>query len=287
MKRALAMAVVVLASVVLTSASPAYEIKPRTPDSAFSGKLQPDILGLSSNIDASKAGSIFESHARELGVAPQATQQKFGSSNITYVSVMRLDRPAAPDHAAESLSAAFSSPASGNLAYFISRDLGFLGGQQPTKAEMIQRVIDKYGTPTLIGDGVIYFFYKGGKLVSVKQKYTPANAADALNAPIAPRAAVALNDANGHGSCVAMLKRAQALTDRSLDQLNAATTETNCDGLVAVGLSPGTSPDRVGKAVFTVIDFKLATSAAKIDSEALAAQKNDASRNSTSNAPKL
>lgn len=284
LKRALA--AIILAA--LASPAPGFELKPRTPDSAFSGKLQPDILGLSSNIDAGKAGAIFEAHAKEApGSAPQATQQKFGSTNITYASTMRLDQPASPNRGSESLFAAFSGPASGNFAYYISRDLGFANGQQPTKGEMIQRVTDKYGAPTLIGDGVIYYFYKGGKNVSVKQKYTPATALDALNAPIAPRAAVALNDSNGHGSCVAMLKRAQALTDKSLDQLNGATREANCEGLVGVGISPGASTERVGKASFTLIDFKRAASAAKIDSDALTAEKADANRAPTGTAPKL
>lgn len=284
LKRALALAVLAA----LTSPAPGFELRPRTPDSAFSAKLQPDILGLSSNTDASKAGGIFEAHAKEVaGSAPQATQRKFGSSNITYVNAMKLDQPASSNRGGESLSAAFSSPASGNLAYFISRDLGFANNQQPTKSEMIQRITDKYGTPTLIGDGVIYYFYKGGKIVSVKQKYTPATALDALNAPIAPRAAVALNDTNGHGSCIAMLKRAQAITDKSLEQLNAAAKEANCEALVGIGLAPGTSPDRVGKASFTLIDFKLAASAAKIDNDAMAAEKADANKGPSGSAPKL
>ncbi|HEY0220423.1 MAG TPA: hypothetical protein VGC26_11765 [Afipia sp.] len=283
LKRALA----VIALAALASPAPGYELKPKTPDSAFSGKLQPDILGLSSNTNASKAGVIFEAHAKEApGSSPQATQQKFGSTNITYANTMRLDQPASPSRGGESLLTVFSGPASGNLAYYIARDLSFANNQQPTQGEMIQRVTDKYGAPTLIGDGVIYYFYKGGKLVSVKQKYTPATALDALNAPIAPRAAVALNDSNGHGSCIAMLKRAQALTDKSLDKLNAETKEANCDGLVGVGLTSGTSPDRIGKAAFTLIDFKLAASAAKIDSDALAAEKAD-NRAPTGNAPKL
>jgi hypothetical protein len=280
--------VAVLALIALASPAMSYDIKPKTPDSAFSGKLQPDILGLSSNIDAGKAGAIFEAHARELqGVTPQATQQKFGNTSVTFANTMKIEQPASPDHAGESLFAIFSTPASGNFGYYVSRDLGFAKDQQPTKSEMIQRVIGKYGDPTLIGDGTIYYFYKGGKIVSVKQKYTPATAVDALNAPIAPRAAVALNDSNGHGSCVAMLKRARALADKTLDKLNTETKETNCDGLVGVELTDGVSPDRVGKADFTLIDFKLAVSAAKIDADALAAAKEDTVSKTPASTPKL
>jgi hypothetical protein len=278
----------VLALVALASPAMSYVIKPKAPDTAFSGKLQPDILGLSSSVDAGKAGAVFEAYAKELqGVTPQATQQKFANTDVTFADTMKLEQQSSSDHAGESLFAAFSTPASGNFGYYVSRDLGFAKDQQPTKSEMIQRVIGKYGDPTLIGDGTIYYFYKGGKIVSVKQRYTPATAVDALNEPIAPRAAVALNDSDGHGSCIAMLKRARALADKTLDQLNAETKEANCDGLVSVELSNGISPDRVGKADFTLIDFKRAASAARIDKEALAAAKEDTVSKTPGNAPKL
>ena len=87
--------------------------------------------------------------------------------------------------------AVFSSPASANRAYYVSRLLGFSTDKQPSKAEMIERVTTKYGAPTAIGDGRMYYFYKAGKLMSVKQKYTPATALEALNAPINPKVAVA------------------------------------------------------------------------------------------------
>ncbi len=137
----------VLALVALASPAMSYDIKPKTPDSTFSGKLQPDILGLSSSIDAGKAGAIFESHARELqGATPQATQQKFANTSVTFANTMKLDQPVAANQAGDSLFAAFSTPASGNFAYYISRDLGFAKDQQPTKGEMIQRVTTKYAT---------------------------------------------------------------------------------------------------------------------------------------------
>jgi hypothetical protein len=62
----------------------AYEIKPKTPDTAFPGKLQPDIVGMSSEVDADKARAVYESYLKDLpGVKPQAVQQKFGSTNVT------------------------------------------------------------------------------------------------------------------------------------------------------------------------------------------------------------
>lgn len=274
----------------ITAASPGwtYEIKPKVPDAAFSGKLQPDIVGLSSNTEGSKASQIFETYLKDLpGVKPEAIQQKFGGTNVTYVTLMKFASPASAKHAGESMTAAFSSPASGNRAYYISRTLGFATDKQLSKAEMIKHVTDKYGQPTVIGDGRISYFYKGGKLMSVKQKYKPDTALEALNAPLNPKAAVALNDANGRGSCVAALKHAQSL-DKTLDKLAAEAKTANCDGIISVELSPGAAPDRVAKADFTLVDFKLSASAAKIDAEAFAAEKNEAlNKTPLGNAPKL
>lgn len=281
-------ACVALFSVAAPAIGWTYEIKPKSPETAFSAKLQPDIVGLSSNIEGSKASPIFESYLKDLpGVKPETSQQKFGGTNVTYVTSMKFTSPATSGHPGESMIAVFSSPASANRAYYISRNLGFASGKQPSKAEMIERVTAKYGAPTAIGDGRMYYFYKGGKVMSVKQKYTPASALDALNAPINPKAAVALNDSNGRGSCVAALKRAQA-TDRTLDKLAAEAKGANCDGLLSVEISPGITPDRVSKAEFTLIDFKQIVSAARIDADAFAAEKNEAlNKTPLGNAPKL
>lgn len=273
----------------LATAATAYEIKPKTPETAFSGKLHPDIVGLSSSTEGSKAGAIFEAYLKDLpGVKPEATQQKFGGTNVTYVTSMKFTSPAAAGNPGESLTALFSSPASGNRAYFISRSLGFANDKQPSNAELIGQITAKYGAaPTLIGDGRVYYFYKAGKLVSVKEKYTPASAVAALTGPINPKAAVALNDANGRGSCVAVLKREQA-SDKSLNKLAAESKGANCDGLVVIEISPGITPDRVGKADFVLIDLKQIVSAAKIDADAFAAEKNEQlNKTPMGGAPKL
>lgn len=280
-----------LAGMALIVAFPvlAYEIKPRTPETAFSAKLVPDIVGLSSHIDADKARALYESYLKDLpGVKPQAAEQKFGSTNISYVTAMTFEKPKTADHPGESLASNFSSPASGNFAYLIKRDLGFARANQPTKADMIAHVTDKYGKPTVIGDGHLYYFYRKGKIVSVKQKYTAASAIEALNAPVNPKAAVALNDSNGKGSCIAALKHVEAMTDKSLNALVTEAKAAHCDALLDVTLAVGNAPDRVSKATFTLIDFKRIASAAKIDDEAFAAEKNAAlNKSSSGNAPKL
>ena len=49
----------------------------------------------------------------------------------------------------------------------------------------------------------------------------------------------------------------------------------NCDGVLSVQFTPGPAPDRVGIAQFTLLDVKRIISAAAIDDEALAAEKNE------------
>ncbi|MGL5168615.1 MAG: hypothetical protein ACRC9K_22265 [Afipia sp.] len=277
-----------LSSVAVPATGWAYEIKPKAPESAFSGKLQPDIVGLSSSTEGSKAAPIFEAYLKDLpGVKPETAQQKFGGTNVTYITAMKFTLLPTGTHPGESMLAVFSSPASANRAYYITRTLGFSSDKQPPKAEMIERVTTKYGAPTAIGDGRMYYFYKAGKVMSVKQKYTPASALEALNAPINPKVAVALNDANGRGSCVAELKRVQAL-EKTLDKLVSEAKAANCDGLVTVEIFPGITADRVSKAEFTLIDFKQIVSAAKIDADAFAAEKNETlNKTPLGNAPKL
>lgn len=277
-----------LSSIAVPATGWTYEIRPKTPEAAFSGKLQPDIVGLSSNTEGGKATPIFEAYLKDLpGVKPEISQQQFGGTKVTYITVMKFNLPATGNHPGESMMAAFSSPASANRAYYVSRHLGFASDKQPSKAEMIERITTKYGAPTAIGDSRLYYFYKAGKVMSVKQKYTPASALEALNAPINPKIAVALNDANGRGSCVAALKHVQAL-DKTLDKLVAEAKAANCDGLVTVDILPGITADRVSKAEFTLTDFKQIISAAKIDEDALAAERNEAlNKTPLGNAPKL
>jgi len=276
------------AMLALSSASFCYEIKPKTPDTAFTGKLKPDIIGLSSQDDAAKVGGALESYLKDYhGVSPQAVQRKFGNTNVAYVTSMTFNAPQTGDRGAESVNAYFSTPASGNFAYYITRDLSFAPGKQPTQGEMIQRVTEKYGSPTAIGDQRLYYFYKNGKVVSVRQKYTDSSAIEALNAPINPKIAVALSDAGGRGSCIAVLKHIQAEPDKSLDKLVPDAKNAICDGLLDVVLTPGASADRVGKATFTLIDFNRVVTSAKIDADALEASKNETQKNPATNAPKL
>ena len=271
----------------LPEASLAYDIKPKTPESAFAAKLRPDILGISTDSTADSARASFESAFKgRLDAKTDIQQQKFGSTAVSYIAALTFDFPSGPKQTGEVLSSSFSSPASANRAYFIARNLTFAQDQQPSKADMIKQVMDKYGAPTIVGDQHLYYIYRAGSIVSVGAKYKEATALDAIDRPLDPRTAIKLNDGNGRGSCVAVVKRSQA-KEKSLSAMLDEAKGANCDGALSVQLTPGTSPGQVGNAQFTLLDFKRMISAAAIDDNALVAEKNERNPTPQGNAPKL
>ena len=275
----------VLLPAVLPTASHGYDIKARIPDSAFTGKQRPDILGISANSTADAARGIFESAFK--GRADAKTdiqQQKFGGTSVSYISALNFTATGSGN--SEVLSANFSSPASGNRAFFVARSLTFAPDQQPSKAEMVRQVMEKYGVPTLAGDQHLYYAYRGGSIMSVGAKYKEAAVLEAIDRPLDPRMALKLNAESGRGSCVAVVKRALA-RERTLSALLDDAKGANCDGVLSVQLTSGTPPDRVGAAHFTLLDVKRIISATAIDGEALAAELNERNPQPRGSAPKL
>ena len=253
----------------LPAASLADDIKPRAAETAFSGKLQPDILGISAESNAEAARAIFDSLFKgHTDTRTDIQQQKFGNG-VSFVAALNFSLPAGPSQNGETLSTSFSSPASANRAYFVARNLTFAQDQQPSKADMIKEIMGKYGVPTIVGDQHLYYIYRKGSIISVGSKYKEATALEAIGKPLDPKTAVKLNGDTIRGSCVAVVKRAQARAK----EVNALLTEAkgaNCDGVLSVQLVPGAAPDRVGIAQFTLLDVKRVVSAAAIDSAALA-----------------
>jgi len=271
----------------LPEASLAYDIKPKTPESAFAAKLRPDILGISTDSTAESARASFESAFKgRLDTKSDIQQQKFGGSATSFVAALIFSFPAGPKQTGEVLSSSFSSPASANRAYFIARNLTFAQDQQPSKADMIKQVMDKYGAPTIVGDQHLYYIYRSGSIVSVGAESKADTALDAIDRPLDPRTAIKLNDGNGRGSCVAVVKRSQA-REKSLSAMLDEAKGANCDGALSVQLTPGTTPGQVGNAQFTLLDFKRMISAAAIDDNALVAEKNERNPTPQGNAPKL
>jgi hypothetical protein len=271
----------------LPEASLAYDIKPKTPESAFAAKLRPDILGISTDSTADSARASFESAFKgRLDTKTDIQQQKFGGTATSYIAALIFSFPAGPKQTGEVLSSSFSSPASANRAYFIARNLTFAQDQQPSKADMIKQVMDKYGAPTIVGDQHLYYIYRAGSIVSVGAKYKEAAALEAIDRPLDPRTAIKLNDGNGRGSCVAVVKRSQA-KEKSLSAMLDEAKGANCEGALSVQLTPGTTPGQVGNAQFTLLDFKRMISAAAIDDNALVAEKNERNPTPQGNAPRL
>jgi len=264
----LAMGVVMgLAS--LPAASHADDIKPKAPETAFSGKLRPDILGISTESNAESARAIFDFLFKGHNDSKtDIQQQKLGGAS--YVAALNFSLPAASKQNGETLWTSFSSPASANRAYFVARNLTFAQDQQPSKADMIKEVMGKYGVPTIVGDQHLYYIYRKGSIMSVGGKYKEATALEAIDKPLDPRAAVKLNGDTVRGSCVAVVKRAQTKAKEPSAMLTDA-KGANCDGVLSIQLVPGTPADRVGIAQFTLLDVKQFVSAAAIDSAALGA----------------
>jgi len=279
----LAMGVVMgLAS--LPAASRADDIKPKAPETAFSGKLRPDILGISTESTAESARAVFDSLFKGRNDSTtDIQQQKLGGAS--YVAALNFSLPAAAKQNGEMLSTSFSSPASANRAYFVARNLTFAQDQQPSKADMIKEVMGKYGVPTIVGDQHLYYIYRKGSIMSVGGKYKEATALEAIDKPLDPRAAVKLNGDTVRGSCVAVVKRAQTKAKEPSVML-AEAKGANCDGVLSVQLVPGTPADRVGIAQFTLLDVKQLVSAAAIDGAALAGGPSEGSAPKGS-APKL
>src|SRR5215470_17452549 len=275
-----------LGAALFPATSLAAEIKPKTPDSAFSGKLRPDILGISAESTADAARGVFDAALRGRNDSKtEIGQAKFGAAS--YVATLNFSVPLNAKQSGEALVAGFSSPASENRVFFVSRTLNFAEGEQPTGADMIKQVMDKYGTPTIVGDQHLYYIYRGNSIVSVGGKFgRPALALEAIDKPLEPRMALKLNadSGRGRGSCVAVVKRSAAAKEKSLAALIEDARGANCDGVFSVQFTPSTQADRISIAQFVLLDVKRVISASAIDAEAVAAGNGDAPKGS---APKL
>ena len=271
----------------LPAVSLASDAKPKPPETAFAGKLRPDILGVSTDATAESARAVFETRLKgHADAQSDIQQQKLGDTGTSFVAALNFNLPTGPKQTGELLSASFSSPASGNRAYFIARNLTFAPDQQPAKADMIKEIMGKYGAPTIVGDQHLYYIYRSGSIVSSGTKYKEATALEAIDKPLDPRAAVKLNGETVRGSCVAVIKRAQTKT-RMLSAMLDEAKGANCDGVLSVQFIPGTPPDRVGIAQFTLLDTKLVVSASAIDNEAITADQNERKAMPKGSAPKL
>jgi hypothetical protein len=213
-------------------------------------------------------------------------QQKFGNTAISFTSALTFSLAPGAGQNGEVLSSSFSSPASGNRIYFLARNLTFAKDQQPAKADMVREVMGKYGAPTIVGDQHLYYIYRAGSIVSVGTKYKEATAVEAIGKPLDPKAALKLNGETIRGSCVAVVKRAQA-KEKALAAMLSEAKGANCDGVLSVQLIPGATPDRVGIAQFSLLDVKRVISAAAIDNDALAAEQSERNALPKGSAPKL
>jgi hypothetical protein len=266
--------VLMLAPALLPAGALAAEGKSKAPESAFAGKLRPDILGISTDSTADAARAAFETAFKgRTDSKTEIGQAKPANASAGYIATLNFSVPLTARQSGETLVAGFSSPASENRLFFISRTLNFADGEQPAKADMIKQVMDKYGTPTIVGDQHLYYIYRGNAIVSVGGKFNkPAQALEAIDKPLDPKMALKLNadSGRGRGSCVAVVRRAIAAKEKTLAALIEDARGANCDGVVSVQFTPSTQPDRVSIAQFVMLDVKRVISASAIDAEAAA-----------------
>src|ERR1700744_2568133 len=109
-----------LASLIMILAGPpaaslAYDIKPRDSESAFTKKMRPDILGISTDSTADSARAIFATTFKgRLDTKTDIQQQKFGNTAVSYIAALTFNSASDPKRTSEVLSTSFSSPASAN-----------------------------------------------------------------------------------------------------------------------------------------------------------------------------
>ena len=78
----------------LPAASLAYDIKPKNSESAFTAKVRPDILGISTDSTAESARAIFEAAFRgRVDTKTDIQQHKFGSTAVSYIAALTFDFP--------------------------------------------------------------------------------------------------------------------------------------------------------------------------------------------------
>jgi len=78
------MLAMVMGLVSLPAASQADDIKSKAPETAFSGKLRPDILGISNESTAEAARAIFDSLFKDrTDTRTDIQQQKLGDGSVT------------------------------------------------------------------------------------------------------------------------------------------------------------------------------------------------------------
>ncbi len=261
-------------------ALPAAAQTAKSVGTAFSGKIKPDIIGLSPDSDEASARAMLEGHLKERGEARSDALKRStaGSSSILALTIA----PGVRENG-EAIVASFASPANANRAVFISRTLTFAPGREPAASDMVEQIVGKYGAPTLVGSQNIYYVFRRGKLVTAGQKYDSASAAGALDKPPNSRAALTLSDAKGHGSCIATIKSVPQM-DKSVAALEPTAKASNCDGILNVSIATNADA-RVEKVQFVLVDFKRIIDAALIDGDT--GTKPSAGKNAATGKPKL
>ena len=267
-------------------------ITPIDPGTAFRGASKPDILGLNSDVSPDEARKLIERHfqnAKE-GIRDNPTKLRFGPIGVSgpeYTQALALERFAANQAQlalpiqADNFALYFTTPASGNRPTYISRSIVFSGNGQPAKAEYVQQIVTKYGSPTLSGGNAIFYIYQGGNVVSGAAKADASGIVSSLRQPIPMDRVRAL------GSCLGIASGPVGNTGMT-NYLGREANLGNCEGVLAIQIQDGSAADRISFISFRIYDFKRVLEADKIEKQILQKMEEEKRRSTPTGAvPKL
>ena len=153
------------------------------------GQATVDMLGISSGSDVATVSDRLKEHARGWPERPGQliqSESTFGTGSLAqkYTYQITLGLTASDQEEmekrgvnSEEIRVRFTAPPSGNGAYLFYRTLS---GKEQSLEAFFTRMIEKYGIPSFVGNGLVFYIYKDGKLLSDGKSYTSMSAAAAL-----------------------------------------------------------------------------------------------------------
>lgn len=245
-----------------------------SPASSGFGSRKPAILGITTDSAGERVARQLKAHGDLWGARSKtlreetATPGPAGTGGPPYIQRVSLQlTPQSMEERTrfggnDTIRVEFSTPASGNTAVLISRELTFTGlVTPPSMVQYVEKLFADYGKPTLIADNRILWLYrKGGQLASVGRSYTAQSAMDALKSPRLPPDPPVIDTVLGVdvGKCVRALDGASVARD-----IARLWQEATCDAALVVLLSG--SEDRLRAASFQINDLERRAGNAALD----------------------
>jgi hypothetical protein len=213
----------------------------------------PEILKLELGMRGDRAELIFRDFYKKTRRELTLERSRLDPAQPTY---LRFARPATfklPDD--DDIVLLFSGTASDNRLLFMSREAIFSRGHRPDMAETVKEIKKKYGAPSAVVKGTLYYFFRAGEKLNYSDGCVPA----------ADRAAVVVPDPNIGGSYENYRTAAEAASRMAASFCDAAFVfKTQAEAIAAV-------PDGdLGRLLSVAIDFHNFNTATALDKAAFA-----------------